>query len=58
MNADDLTADMAADPPMDVLTENGAGRVSGALWEPWSLREGQDEVDTWRNLHPDHGEDI
>ncbi|GAA4261245.1 hypothetical protein [Dietzia aurantiaca] len=52
-NADDLTADMAADPPRGVFTEHGAGRVSGAMWEDWSLREIEDEAYTWRNLHPD-----
>ncbi|WP_188065012.1 hypothetical protein [Dietzia sp. ANT_WB102] len=52
--AADWNADDAADAPVGVLTENGAGRVSGALWEPWSLREIEDEAASWRNLHPDH----
>ena len=55
MNADDLTADMAADPPRDVLTENGRATISRALWEDDTsvLADLQREADTWHNLHPD-----
>lgn len=55
MNADDLTADDFADPPVDVLTENGRATVSRAVWDRDTdvLADLQREADTFRNLHPD-----
>ena len=55
MSADDLTADMAADAPMDVLTEHGRATVSRAVWDRDTdvLADLQRKADEWRNLHPD-----
>lgn len=58
MNADPLdylTADMAADAPVEALTADGRVLVTGAVWEASTglLERLQREVDTWRNLHPD-----
>ncbi|MBB1020015.1 hypothetical protein G6030_01640 [Dietzia sp. E1] len=50
----DWNADMAADPPRVVLTENGRATVSRALWEESDvLGDLQREADSHRNLHPE-----
>ncbi|OAH41633.1 hypothetical protein AYJ66_06475 [Dietzia cinnamea] len=59
MNADYLTADDFADPPVDVLTENGRATVSRAVWDRDTdvLADLQRKADEWRNLHPDLGDE-
>lgn len=51
----DWNADMAADPPMDVLTEHGRATVSRAIWEGGGdlLADLRREADTHRNLYPE-----
>ena len=53
--AAEWTADDFADPPLDVLTENGRATVSRAVWDRDTdvLADLQRKADEWRNLHPD-----
>lgn len=58
MSNDDWKAEDFTDPPATAAGHDGqAVTLSGAVFTPWSLAALEDEILTWRNLHPNMADD-
>lgn len=57
-DSNELRAEDFADAPATATGHDGqAVTLTGAVFTPWSLAALENEIMSWRNLHPDQADD-